>query len=268
MGIPDEPFWSPPEVVAAYREETATRWAADHERWEHTLDGLDTDGRAAWDAAWGATGIAGWEDRLPTFAAGEKVATRSRDGQDGRVGGRRLPGPGVRCRRPHRQHGHQAARGDAAADRRDPGRSPAVLRGPRARHGRGDGRDGPSRRDPADGRDVLRVPRLHASAGAAGRALPGQGRVRVVARLGRSRRGRPDAPAGRAPRHAARHPRAAGDPAGRRQRDGGGVEGGRRPRRPDGARAVAPGHRRCTPTVRPSSAAPASCGRPTVRLPS
>ena len=76
MGIPDEPFWSPPEVVAAYREETATRWAADHERWEHTLDGLDADGRAAWDAAWGGTGIAGWEDRLPTFAAGEKVATR------------------------------------------------------------------------------------------------------------------------------------------------------------------------------------------------
>ena len=43
---------------------------------------------------------------------------------------------------------------------------------------------------------------------------------------------------------AAGDPRAAGDPAGRRQRDGGGVAGRGGPRRPDGARAVPPGHPR------------------------
>ena len=85
MGIPDEPFWSPPDVVAAYREETAERWAGEHERWEHTLAGLDPDERAAWDAAWGATGIAGWEDRLPTFAAGEQVRHARRHRQGGRA---------------------------------------------------------------------------------------------------------------------------------------------------------------------------------------
>ena len=31
---------------------------------------------AAWDAAWQGTGTKGWEDALPTFEAGEKVATR------------------------------------------------------------------------------------------------------------------------------------------------------------------------------------------------
>ena len=41
-----------------------------------------------------------------------------------------------------------------------------------------------------------------------------------IARLGRARRGRPDAPAGRAPRRAARDPGADGDPPERRERDG------------------------------------------------
>src|SRR5918995_1319313 len=48
MGIPDEPFWSPPDVVAAYREFAADRCAADHERWQRSLDSVDGAERAAW----------------------------------------------------------------------------------------------------------------------------------------------------------------------------------------------------------------------------
>ena len=67
-----------------------------------------------------------------------------------------------------------------------------------------------------------------------------QGRVRLVARLGRRRRGRPHAPAGRAARGDAGDARPAGDPAGRRQRDRGRVAHPHRRRRPDRADPVPP----------------------------
>jgi transketolase len=76
MGIPDEPFWSPPDLVEAYRSAAAQRCAEDRARWIESLDALDSDERAAWDAAWNATGIKGWEQSLPTFEQGEKIATR------------------------------------------------------------------------------------------------------------------------------------------------------------------------------------------------
>jgi transketolase len=76
MGIPDEPFWAPPDVVDGYREAAAERCAEDRARWVEALDALDSDERAAWDAAWGATGTKGWEQSLPTFEQGEKIATR------------------------------------------------------------------------------------------------------------------------------------------------------------------------------------------------
>ena len=52
--------------------------------------------------------------------------------------------------------------------------------------------------------------------------------LRLHARLDRARRGRPDAPADRAPRRAARHPEYDGDPPGRRERDGRGLAAGAR----------------------------------------
>jgi transketolase len=76
MGIPDEPFWSPPDVVAAYREMTAERCASDYERWQKSLDATDSSERQRWDAAWGATGTDGWASKLPTFQQGEDIATR------------------------------------------------------------------------------------------------------------------------------------------------------------------------------------------------
>ncbi len=76
MGIPDEPFWSPPEVVDAYRETVGTAGAQLRHQWLDALDGLDADERSAWDAAWAGTGTKGWEDVLPTFEQGEELATR------------------------------------------------------------------------------------------------------------------------------------------------------------------------------------------------
>jgi transketolase len=79
MGIPDEPFWVPDAVLAYYREAGA-RGGAAHDDWNSRFAahvGTDsTNDRAAWDAAWAGTGLAGWEDFLPNFIAGEKMATR------------------------------------------------------------------------------------------------------------------------------------------------------------------------------------------------
>ena len=76
--------------------------------------------------------------------------------------------------------------------------------------------------------DVLRLHRLHAPADPALGADEPRLRLDLQPRLGRSRRGRADAPAGRAPRRDARDPEPDRDPPGRRERDGRGV--GRDPR--------------------------------------
>jgi transketolase len=76
MGIPDEPFWTPEDVVAAYRETVRERVKDVKARWDEAFDAIDAEERAAWDAAWHGTGTKGWEDALPTFEQGEKTATR------------------------------------------------------------------------------------------------------------------------------------------------------------------------------------------------
>lgn len=76
LGIPDEPFWAPDDLVAEYRELAATRCAADRERWDKVLATADAHIRSRWDAAWGATGEPGWIDELPTFDEGTELATR------------------------------------------------------------------------------------------------------------------------------------------------------------------------------------------------
>jgi transketolase len=76
MGIPDEPFWTPAGLVETYRDVTARRARDEYDRWQRALDDLDADTRAAWDAAWSATGLKGWDTRLPEFELGEELATR------------------------------------------------------------------------------------------------------------------------------------------------------------------------------------------------
>jgi transketolase len=75
MGIPDEPFWSPPELVTAYRQFSADRGGTEFDAWSKrkVASGID---EAVWDACWAAGGINGWKQSLPTFAQGEKLATR------------------------------------------------------------------------------------------------------------------------------------------------------------------------------------------------
>jgi len=75
LGLPaDETFWVPDEVLAFYRSSTA-RGRRRREEWQERFDAWDDD-RSAWNAAQGGRGVAGWEQKLPTFEAGREMATR------------------------------------------------------------------------------------------------------------------------------------------------------------------------------------------------
>lgn len=69
MGIPDEPFWAPHELVAAYRSHVAERAAS-------ARSGRTAPSSAEWDAAMASTGLDGWDADLPTYDQGDSVATR------------------------------------------------------------------------------------------------------------------------------------------------------------------------------------------------
>ncbi len=75
MGIPDEPFWAPAELVALYRGHAASRGAAARSAWQERFDASSLS-RIEWDACWAAGGVTGWTDSLPVFAQGESIATR------------------------------------------------------------------------------------------------------------------------------------------------------------------------------------------------
>jgi len=74
MGIPDEPFWAPVEVVDAYRSHAAERGAMANRAW--ATRNADVVSSAEWNACWGGTGVENWVDRLPTYEQGANVATR------------------------------------------------------------------------------------------------------------------------------------------------------------------------------------------------
>jgi transketolase len=75
LGLPpDEAFWVPDEVLARYRR-CVERGQALRAEWEKRFASSGID-RAAWDAAWAGRGLEGWEAKLPTFEAGEDIATR------------------------------------------------------------------------------------------------------------------------------------------------------------------------------------------------
>ena len=120
-----------------------------------------------------------------------------------------------RVRRPRRQQQHGDGRRGVVRPRgvpdRDvegrPLRPHPALRHPRARDGGDAQRHRPARRHPSLRCDLPGVQRLHAPRRTAGRAVQDAGDVRVDARLDRPRRGRPDAPADRAPGGTACDPR-------------------------------------------------------------
>jgi transketolase len=75
LGLPpDTAFWVPDEVLAYYRG-LGARGAEGRAEWARRLTAWDGD-RAAWDAAQAGRGLAGWASKLPTFEAGEEMATR------------------------------------------------------------------------------------------------------------------------------------------------------------------------------------------------
>jgi len=75
LGLPaDQSFWVPEEVRGFYREAVATRAAA-HAEWEERFNAWDGD-KATWDACQRAVGLPNWEQKLPTWSAGQSIATR------------------------------------------------------------------------------------------------------------------------------------------------------------------------------------------------
>ncbi|MDQ1418506.1 MAG: transketolase [Acidimicrobiaceae bacterium] len=75
LGLPaDESFWVPEEVLDFYRQ-TIPRGQALRQEWEQRLADWTGD-RDAWDAALLGRGLTGWAAKLPTWPAGEKLATR------------------------------------------------------------------------------------------------------------------------------------------------------------------------------------------------
>lgn len=75
MGIPDEAFWVPEDVLEHMRA-AGTRGREARETWEKLHEGW-TEDREALDAALAGTGLPGWQDALPTWEPGENVATRN-----------------------------------------------------------------------------------------------------------------------------------------------------------------------------------------------
>ncbi len=75
MGIADEPYWAPADLVDAYRAHAGANGSAANADWQARFEASSLN-RAEWNACWTAGGLKGWADDLPTFAQGEKVATR------------------------------------------------------------------------------------------------------------------------------------------------------------------------------------------------
>ncbi len=79
MGLPDEPFHVPADVLALYRA-AGERGRAEREGWEKRLASFGGD-RAALDCCLDAEGMPGWEDALPTFTTDDALATRQASGK-------------------------------------------------------------------------------------------------------------------------------------------------------------------------------------------
>ncbi|MDH3706546.1 MAG: transketolase, partial [Acidimicrobiia bacterium] len=79
MGLPDQPFHVPDDVLAMYGQAGAQGAAARNE-WQARLDGYTGD-RVAYDAAIAGTGLDGWTQKLPRWEPGDSVATRKASGK-------------------------------------------------------------------------------------------------------------------------------------------------------------------------------------------
>ncbi len=74
MGIPNEPFWAPGDLVGAYRRHVGERGAAARAAWTEASSSVTES--PEWRAAWEGTGTAGWDAELPSYDLGDSLATR------------------------------------------------------------------------------------------------------------------------------------------------------------------------------------------------
>ena len=74
MGIPDEPFWAPKDLVNAIRSHAATRGLSFTSSYEDDLNQIDE--RYLWDAAWNTPKSSSFSSLLPVFDSTTSLATR------------------------------------------------------------------------------------------------------------------------------------------------------------------------------------------------
>jgi transketolase len=80
LGIPpDESFWVPDDVLAYYRE-CIPRGQQARAAWTQRANAWAGD-KAEYQACIEARGLSGWQEKLPTFATGDELATRAALGQ-------------------------------------------------------------------------------------------------------------------------------------------------------------------------------------------
>lgn len=75
MGLPDEPFYVPDDVLAMYRE-AGSRGRLQRQDWDERAAAAIAGREAEWEACLGGAGLPGWEELIPTFDVGESPATR------------------------------------------------------------------------------------------------------------------------------------------------------------------------------------------------
>ena len=79
LGMPAEDFWVPDDVLTFYRE-AGRRGAGEHEAWRGRVERFrssEPELAEEWDCCRAGRGRAGWEQKLPSWPAGEQVATRA-----------------------------------------------------------------------------------------------------------------------------------------------------------------------------------------------
>jgi len=75
LGIPDEPFWDPNDVLE-HMHHAGTRHQEVRLEWERTRENWTGD-RAALDSVLAGTPLPGWLDAIPRWEPGESIATRN-----------------------------------------------------------------------------------------------------------------------------------------------------------------------------------------------
>jgi transketolase len=74
MGIPDESFWAPEELVSTFRQHAAQAGSTLRAAWRDRAAAISET--PEWIAAWSGTGTEGWDAELPTYEVGESLPTR------------------------------------------------------------------------------------------------------------------------------------------------------------------------------------------------